>query len=176
MSHSCDLQGMVARSELYSARSEAAKLQEQLHDLKAKTKVWAAQSKSSSQAEIKIILTKVDAAFTQIAHLERSLADAQKQIKLLQASKLDLQAQMGLMVPVSELHAARAEAGRLREANDGLNQQLRAAQAEAEKLGSTIQAYYCLVIIHYIIVIHCRVLHCVVLAEGLGRTRPPQMV
>jgi hypothetical protein len=43
------------------------------------------------------------------------------------------------MVPVSELQAARAEAGKLREAMDGLNQLLHARQEETERLKSAIQ-------------------------------------
>jgi hypothetical protein len=133
-----------------------------LEELKGKAKLWTAQTRIANGTEVKILLTKVDAVCNQVAQLEKGAEESLKRVAALKASKLDLQAQMGLMVPVSELHAARAEAGRLREANDGLNQQLRAAQAEAEKLGSTIQACYCLVIIHYIIVIHGRVLRCVV--------------
>ena len=119
-------------------RSEIAVLTEKLADLKGKTKLWAAQAKIASQTDVKILLTKVDAVYNQIAHLERSLVDAQKQIKALHASKLDLQAQMGLMVPVSDLHAAKAETSKLRETNDGLSKLLQSTQGEVEKLGSTI--------------------------------------
>ena len=48
-------------------------------------------------------------------------------------------AQMGLMVPVSELHAAKAESSKLRETIDGLSQLLRSTQAEAEKQSSAVQ-------------------------------------
>jgi hypothetical protein len=124
---------------LHGFRGESAVLREQLTDLKAKAKHWIAQSRISSSAEIKIILTKVDAAYNQIAQLEKSLGEAHKQIKALTAGKRDLMAQMGLMVPVSELHAAKAESSKLRETNDGLSQLLRSTQAEAEKQSSTVQ-------------------------------------
>ena len=102
-------------------------------------KNWILQSRASFGAEVKILATKAGAAFNQIAQLEKALVDAQKQIKALHASKLDLQAQMGLMVPVSDLHAAKAETSKLRETNDGLSQLLRSTQGEVEKLSSTIQ-------------------------------------
>ncbi len=108
-------------------------------DLKAKAKHWIAESRIASSAEVKIILTKVDAAFNQIAQLDKSLAEAHKQIKALNAGKRDLMAQMGLMVPVSELHAAKAESSKLRETIDGLSQLLRSTQAEAEKQSSAVQ-------------------------------------
>ncbi len=114
-------------------------LREQLIDLKAKAKHWIAQSRMTSSAEVKILLTKVDAAYNQIAQLERSLGDAHKQIKGLHSGKRDLMAQMGLMVPVSELHAAKAESSKLRETIDGLSQLLRSTQAEAEKQSAAMQ-------------------------------------
>jgi predicted nucleic acid-binding Zn-ribbon protein len=108
-------------------------------ELKGQVKLWATQTKIASQTDVRILLTKVDAAFNQIAHLERSLVDAQKQIKSLSAGKENLQAQMGQMVPLSDLHAAKAETSKLRETNDALHQQLRSVQSEVEKLTSTIQ-------------------------------------
>jgi hypothetical protein len=123
----------------HESRGESTQLKEQLVDFKAKAKHWIAQSRITSSAEVKIILTKVDAAYNQIAQLEKSLAEAHKQIKGLHSGKRDLMAQMGLMVPVSELHAAKAESSKLRETIDGLSQLLRSTQAEAEKQSSAVQ-------------------------------------
>ena len=102
-------------------------------------KLWAAQTKISAQTDVKILLTKVDATNNQIAQLERSLADAHKQIKTLHAAKQDLHAQLWQMVHVSELHAARTETSKVREAHDGLGQQLRSTQGEVDKLQNAIQ-------------------------------------
>lgn len=114
-------------------------LREQLHGLRAKAKQWATQTRISAQGEAKILLTKVDAVANQINQIEKSHHDARRQIVGLQDSRRDLQAQLAAMVPVSELQAARAEAGKLREAMDGLNQLLHARQEETERLKSAIQ-------------------------------------
>ena len=120
-------------------RGENSKLRDLLHDLKSKSKLWAAQCRMAAEAEIKILLTKVDAAFNQIAQLDRGLADAHKQIRGLHAAKRDLHAQLGLMVHASELHAARTETSKVREAHEELGQQLRSTQGEVEKLSSALQ-------------------------------------
>ncbi len=88
---------------------------------------------------MKILLTKVDAVYNQIATLESSNLAGQRQIRALQDAKRDLQAQLGLMVPMSEMNAAKAESGRLRETIDTLNQKIRSLQGEMEKLNSTMQ-------------------------------------
>ena len=88
---------------------------------------------------MKILLTKVDAVYNQIATLESNNLAGQRQIRALQDAKRDLQAQLGLMVPVSDISAAKAESGRLRETVDALNQKIRSLQGEIEKLTSTVQ-------------------------------------
>jgi peptidoglycan hydrolase CwlO-like protein len=88
---------------------------------------------------VKILLTKVDAVYNQIATLESNNLAGQRQIRALQDAKRDLQAQLGLMVPVSDISAAKAESGRLRETVDALNQKIRSLQGEIEKLNSTVQ-------------------------------------
>ena len=116
-----------------------AQLQSNMQELKGKVKFWVAQTRTVSNTEVKILLTKVDAVCNQMDQLEKGAEDSRKQIAALKASKLDLQAQMGLMVPVSDLHAAKAETSKLRETNDGLSQLLRSTQGEVEKLSSTVQ-------------------------------------
>ena len=111
----------------------------QLEDLKAKGRFWAAQTRISSETEVKILLTKVDAAYNQIAQLERSLGDAHRHIEGLNSGKRDLLSRMGLMVPVSELHAAKAESSKLRETIDELKEKLRSAQDEIDQQQGTIQ-------------------------------------
>ncbi len=111
----------------------------QLEDLKAKSKFWAMQTRIASETEIKILLTKVDAAYNQIAQLERSLGDAHKHIEGLHSGKRDLLSRMGLMVPVSELNAAKSESSKLRETIDELKQALRESQGQVEDLNSKMQ-------------------------------------
>jgi predicted nucleic acid-binding Zn-ribbon protein len=132
----CSLQ-----TESAAPRNEAAVLAERIVDLKTKVKLWGAQTKLEAQSEVKILLTKVDAAYNQIAQLERSLGDAHKHIEGLHSGKRDLLSRMGLMVPVSELQAAKAESSKLRETIDELKGKLRSSQDEIEKQASTIQVY-----------------------------------
>ena len=121
------------------ARSEAAQLRDQLHDFRAKAKLWASPTRIAAQTEAKILLTKVDAVYNQIAQLESSHLAGQRQVRALQDARRELQAQLGLMVPVSDLNAAKAESGRLRDTVDALNQKMRSLQAEIDKLSSTVQ-------------------------------------
>ncbi len=120
-------------------RETSTQLFVQIEDLKSKSKFWATQTRISSETEIKILLTKVDAAFNQIAQLDKNLAEAHRHIDGLNSGKRDLLSRMGLMVPVSELHAAKAESSKLLETIDGLKQKLRESQGQVEDLNSTIQ-------------------------------------
>ena len=120
-------------------RGESAGLKESLHELKARVKLWVSQTHVSLGAEVKILLTKVDAAYGQIAQLERGLAAAHAQIEGLLAGRRDLLARLDASVPASELERAQAESGRLRAAGDALGQQLHAAQAELDQLRATLK-------------------------------------
>jgi peptidoglycan hydrolase CwlO-like protein len=118
-------------------------LAERIVDLKTKVKLWGTQTKLEAQSEIKILLTKVDAAYNQIAQLERSLGEAHKHIEGLNSGKRDLLSRMGLMVPVSELHAAKAESDKLREMIEELKKKLRETQDEIGQQAGTIQVCSC---------------------------------
>ena len=109
-------------------RTECTQAMARLAEIQAKAKFWHAQTHIAAQTELRILLTKVDAVANQINQLEKSHHDARRQIVGLQDSRRDLQAQLAAMVPVSELQAARAEAGKLRELMDGLNQLLQAVR------------------------------------------------
>ncbi len=63
----------------------------------------------------------------------------QQYIEGLNSSKAGLHAQMGQMVPLADLQRAQAETARQREAADGLAQQLKSAQAGAEKLKTSME-------------------------------------
>jgi hypothetical protein len=140
----------AARVSLTGAlsRGEAATLKEQLHELKARVKLLVSQTHVALGAEVKILLTKVDAAYGQIAQLEQGLTAAHSHIGNLQAGKRALLERIGLTVPASELDAAKAESGKLRGANDELSKALHSTQAELEQLRSTLKAslgppYFC---------------------------------
>ncbi len=102
-------------------------------------KLWVSQTHVSLGAEIKILLTKVDAAYGQIAQLEKGLAEAHAQIDSLQAGKRDLLARLAQTVPASELARVQAESGGLRGAKDELGQLLHSTQAELEQLRATLK-------------------------------------
>ncbi len=121
------------------SRSEAAILAERISDLRAKVKLWGSQTKISTQAEVQVLLHKVDAASSQVSQLEQRLAERHVQIQDLNMGKRDLLLRLGRMVPVSELNESQAEASKLREDNKGMNQLLRAAQKEIDGLKSSIQ-------------------------------------
>ena len=110
-----------------------------MHELKARVKLWVSQTQVSLGAEIKILLTKVDAAYGQIAQLEKGLVSAHKQIGGLLAGKRDLLARLAETVHASELERAQAESGRLRGASDELGQQLHSTQSELEQLRATLK-------------------------------------
>jgi hypothetical protein len=108
-------------------------------DQRAQVKLWLAQTKTSAQAEVKLLLHKVDAACNQISHFETRLAERNKQIQDLNLGKRDLLLKLGRMVPASELHASQAEASKLREDVKRLNQLLHASQGELDDLKINIQ-------------------------------------
>ena len=120
-------------------RNEVSLLKDQMHDFRAKAKLWASPTRIAAQTEAKILLTKVDAVYNQIATLESNNLAGQRQIRSLQDAKRDLQAQMGLMVPLSDIHAAKAESSRLRESIEAMDQRNRLLNGEIDKLNSTIQ-------------------------------------
>ena len=123
----------------FGCRNEVVQLKDQLHDFKAKAKLWASPTRMAAHAEVKILLTKVDAVQNQIAALEAGSALSQKQIKALQDARLELLARMGEMVPLAELSAAKSEASKLRETIGDLNKQLLSKQGDVDKHVATIQ-------------------------------------
>ena len=120
-------------------RGQVAALTERLADMRSKMKLWAAESRIFVHTDAKILQAKVDALVRQVGESESVCAELQRQIRAAQASKQDLHAQLGQMVHVSELHAARTEAGRVQDAHDELAKLLRSTQAEAESLRSRLQ-------------------------------------
>ena len=120
-------------------RNEVVQLKDQLHDFMALAMKWASSTRIAAQTEAKILLTKVETLYSMIAKIESNSLAGQSQIKALQDKTRDLQAQMGLMVPVSEINAAKAESDRFRETIDTLNQKNISLQGEIEKLTCSAQ-------------------------------------
>ena len=107
--------------------------------MSARVKLWGAQTKVSVQAEVQVLMHKVDAASSQVSQLQTKLAERHAQIQALNMGKRDLLLRLGRMVPISELHASQAETGKLQEDMKGLNQLLQAARKEINDLKITIQ-------------------------------------
>jgi hypothetical protein len=105
------------------------------------------RTRLTSQAETKILLTKVDAVCSQTAELEKSTREAYKRMESLDSDKRDLLSRMSVMAPASELSAVQAESRELREAVLELKLALRTAQDENEQQAGTIQVF--LDIIHH---------------------------
>jgi hypothetical protein len=68
-----------------------------LHDLKSQAKLWATQTKLSGQAEIKILLSKVDSYLKHTGLAEAAISEQQNQIKSLQLEKEKMIAQLNKM-------------------------------------------------------------------------------
>ena len=120
-------------------RAESSLLVEQITDLRAKMKLWATESRIVASTDTKILLAKVDALSKETDQIGAASATLQQQIMGLNSGKRDLLSRMGLMVPVSELNAAKAESSKLRETIDELKQALRDAKGQAEDLNSKMQ-------------------------------------
>jgi hypothetical protein len=118
-------------------------LVEQLTDLRAKMKFWVTESRIVASTDTKILLAKVDALSRETDQIGLASSTLQKQILGLNSGKRDLLSRMGLMVPVSELHAAKAESSKLLETIDGLKQALRESQGQVEDLNSKIKVRCC---------------------------------
>ena len=120
-------------------RKETAALQEDLAELQSKLKVLVVQTRLTSQAEIKILLAKVDAVYSLITQLEENIREVCKQMEGLNSGKQDLLLRMSTMVPASELHTVKAESSKLQESRDELKLALRTARDELEQQACTIQ-------------------------------------
>ena len=120
-------------------RKETVALQEHLAELQLKVKVLVVQTRLTSQAEIKILLAKADAVFSQIAQLEKIACKSYKKMQCLSSEKQDLLSLMGMMAPVSELNSVKAESSKLQEEMKELKLALRAAKDKIEQQADTIQ-------------------------------------
>jgi chromosome segregation ATPase len=137
----------VGRSARMTAgrRAESSLLVEQITDLRAKMKFWVTESRIVASTDTKILLAKVDALSKETDQIGAASVTLQKHIEGLSSGKRDLLSRMGLMVPVSELHAAKAESSKLRETIDGLKETLRETRGQVEDLNSKMQVRCCAV-------------------------------
>jgi hypothetical protein len=104
-----------------------------------KVKALMVQTRLTSQAEIKILLTKVDAVNNQIAQLERAHGEAQQQIQVLELTKRNHQKKLGSMVPGTDLESAQADLAHKSETVNGLHKRLQESQEEIDKLTRAMQ-------------------------------------
>lgn len=77
--------------------------------MQAKAKLWAAQTKISVSAEVKIFLSMIDAIRGQTGQVEKALLHAQKHTEILLEGRKKLEAQSVQMVPVLEMRKALEE-------------------------------------------------------------------
>jgi hypothetical protein len=127
------------------ARKEAAALQEQCSELQLKLKALVVQARLASQAEIKILLTKVDAVYNQIAQLERAHGEAQQQIQTLELTKKSHQRKLGSMVPGTDLESAKGDLAQKAELINSLHKRLQESQEEIDKLTRAMQVDCCVI-------------------------------
>ena len=97
------------------------------------------ETRLTSQAEIKILLTKVDAVYKQIAQLERAHGEAQDQIQALEVTKRNHQRKLGSMVPCTDLDSAKVDLAQKAETVNGLHKRLQEAQEEIDRLTRAMQ-------------------------------------
>jgi hypothetical protein len=96
----------------------------------------AVETRIGAETEVRILLAKADAVLRETLQVS---ADLQAQVCGLHEGRRDLVSRLGRTVPAAELRACQAEASALREAKDGLDQQLRVARGDAEDLRGKMQ-------------------------------------
>ncbi len=121
------------------ARKETAALQDQMAELQLKVKALAVQTRLASQAEIKILLTKVDAVYNQIGPLERAHGEAQQQIQTLEMTKRSHQKKLGSMVPCTDLEVAQGDLAQKADLVNSLHKRIQESQEEIDKLTRAMQ-------------------------------------
>lgn len=104
-----------------------------------KLKTFVTQSKIAAQAEVKILLSKVDAVYNQISQLERSQQEAHNRISALELSHQSHRTKLGAMVPVEELDSHKEELSKKADAITELYERLRSSQEEIDKLKQKLQ-------------------------------------
>ncbi len=125
-----------------SNRKETADTLEILHDLQSKAKLWATQTKTTAQTEIKILLSKVDTYLTHIGLAEQKVSEHENHIKKLLLGKQQLHANLSTMVPARDLQAANEEKIKANEKIVDLSARLHASVEENDKLKSNILVSY----------------------------------
>jgi chromosome segregation ATPase len=120
-------------------RKECAHLQEKMTELQMKVKGFVAQSKITAAAEVKILLTKVDAVYNQIAQLERSQLENHKRISALEQNHQNQKKKLGAMVPAEQLDSHKEELSKKESAMNEMYERLRVSQEEIDKLKQKLQ-------------------------------------
>ena len=123
----------------FLSRKQCAGQGELLCRIKTDAKLWAAQLRISSRAEVQILLAEVESVRRDAAHLEGACFSLQKQIRGLLDSRREMNAQMHNMVPRSELEGVKAEAVMLLGMVESLQREVAIGQQERERLVTTMQ-------------------------------------
>jgi hypothetical protein len=110
---------------------------EKLHELQAQAKLWATQTRTTAQTEVKILLAKVDDYLTHVGLAERRVSEHEQHIRNLLLGKQQLHTHLSTMVPAKDLHAANEEKSKADEKIADLSARLHLAQEENEKLKTT---------------------------------------
>ena len=111
-----------------------------MSELQLKAKALISQCRMAAKAEVKILLTKVDAVNNQIAELQRRHDEAHDRIAALEVSHQAHRARLGSMVPVESLDSHKEELSRKGDLIDDLHERLRASQEEIDGLKQCVQA------------------------------------
>lgn len=127
-----NVQAMLLRTELLAAQKEIKAIQE---DTAARAQDLIRLEEKLSKAQQQLSVSRQEEAELRVA------MGGMVERRILESLQLQLQ-EVGRMVPVSELHASQAEAGKLQEDIRWLNQRLQMAQSETEDLKTSIQVHF----------------------------------
>jgi hypothetical protein len=124
-------------------RKETADAIEKLHQLQAQAKLWAAQTRITVDAEVKIFLATIDAINNQTGQIDKAVSTSQKRIEALLEGKKKLEAQTESRVPSSELRKVMEEKEKEKAKIEELTKSHQSALQELEAQRSAIKVCLC---------------------------------
>jgi hypothetical protein len=105
-------------------RGELQNAAQQMEQIKAEARGWAAQVRAAARGTVQRLVAEVDEVKREWSHVASSSAGLQSQVRQLEVGRRELQAQLLRMVPRTELADAMAELERERVAKAALKEQL----------------------------------------------------
>ena len=124
-------------------RCELRAATEQMGQLKAEARAWAAHTKSAARASVQRLVGEVEEVKREWSHVASSCVGLQSQVVQLEEGRREMLAQLLQMVSRTELSDALAELAREREAKAGLKELLSRSQRESEALAAAAQVRAC---------------------------------